>query len=260
MLRIRHSLFISRMHSFIRLPLLSPTVLTNHREIHPLALKLPPAIDRALSDKPERANDWQGLHEWEGPQLSSAAARLKRIKIDRRLSLSLYAAGSDIPDCTSGIQAKIVERCFFWHMSTPQSTSRPTQRRHSWVQLLRARWHHIYTDKERRYALKRSDCDWITRGWRVNARWVVVVHGKFVTRKNSSERMLRRNRFAYKYFAHLRYSLREKITLFYILYLYFNRSSLVWAILRGWNIKKNRNILLFLKSCKNSTSCNLQKN
>lgn len=153
MLRIRHSLFISRMHSFIRLPLLSPTVLTNHREIHPLARKLPPAIDRAMSDKPERANDWQRLHEWEGPQLSSAAARLKRIKIDRRLSLSLYAAGSDIPDCTSGIQAKIVERCFFWHMSTPQSTSRPTQRRHSWVQLLRARWHHIYTDKERWYAL-----------------------------------------------------------------------------------------------------------
>lgn len=99
------TLFNSRIlhssHSFIHassppVSNLSLILFTNHREIHPLARKLPPAIDRALSDKQERANDWQRLHELEGPRLSSAAARLRLIKIDRRL-LSLLLSVRHLP-------------------------------------------------------------------------------------------------------------------------------------------------------------------
>lgn len=53
-------------------------------EIHPLACKIPPATDRPLQKWEMERDDWQGLHELEGPCLSTAAERSRLIKIDRR--------------------------------------------------------------------------------------------------------------------------------------------------------------------------------
>lgn len=79
---------LSRMYTFTLFhSSLSPFSDLCHKpgEIHPLACKIPPATDRPLSEKWEtERDDWQGLHELEGPCLSAAAESSRLIKIDRR--------------------------------------------------------------------------------------------------------------------------------------------------------------------------------
>lgn len=110
------------------------------REIHPLARKPPPATDRPLLEKHEmERDDWQGLHELEGPCLRAAAERSRLIKIDRRsdsLSPSLRHSSGDwrwfwyspLPLWYSRVCVPrlIAERRFFWCAIVSTSRRHPT--------------------------------------------------------------------------------------------------------------------------------------
>lgn len=136
-------------------------------EIHPLARKLPPATDGPLLEKCEMERDeWQGLHELEGPRLRAAAERSRLIKIDRRsdsLSPSLRHSSGDwrwfwyspLPLWYSRVCVPrlIAERCFFLmcysvDKSTPPHSNQQQRQHHSWVQFSLPHSQHVLHCKQ----------------------------------------------------------------------------------------------------------------